>query len=87
MIDDYNYNMNGVDRFDRLRKDVRIKEITRRSWLLYWFWLLNTALINAYILWKEEVIKEVVGRANEHHRKQSVFREAIITSLLESSPR
>ncbi|PMD16788.1 hypothetical protein NA56DRAFT_302562 [Hyaloscypha hepaticicola] len=87
LIDDYNYNMNGVDRFDRLRKDVRIKEVTRRSWLPYWFWLLDTALINAYILWKGEVEKKVIGRANEHLRKQSVFRESIITSLLESSPR
>jgi len=33
------------------------------------------------------VIKEVIGRTNEHLRKQSVFREAIITSLLESLPR
>jgi hypothetical protein len=86
LIDDYNYNMNGVDRFDRLRKDVRIKEVTRRSWLPYWFWLLDAALINAFILWKGEVEKEVIGRANEHHRKQSVFRESIITSLLEYSP-
>ena len=31
--------------------------------------------------------KEVIGRANEHMRVQRVFREALITSLLESSPR
>ena len=85
-IDDYNNNMNSVDRADQLRQDLSIRQTTVRAWLPYWFWILEHTIINAYILWKMEVMKEVIGRANEHLRKQSVFREALITSLLESSP-
>jgi hypothetical protein len=50
-IDDYNYNMNGVDIVDQLRAEMTIYRITRRSWFLYWFWLLDTTIVNAFLLW------------------------------------
>jgi hypothetical protein len=34
-IDDYNYNMNGIDITDQLRADITTYRITRRSWFLY----------------------------------------------------
>jgi hypothetical protein len=49
-MDDYNYNINRVDIIDQLRGDLTLHQITRRSWLLYWFWLLNTAIVNAFLL-------------------------------------
>ena len=36
-IDDYNYNMNGVDIADQLRAEMSTYRITRRSWFPYWF--------------------------------------------------
>ena len=49
-VDDYNYNMNGVDIIDQLRSEMKTHRITRRSWLLYWFWLLNTVIVNVFLL-------------------------------------
>jgi hypothetical protein len=51
-IDEYNYNMNGVDRADQLRAEFRISPITSRNWMPYFFWLLDHSIINAYLLWK-----------------------------------
>jgi hypothetical protein len=34
-INDYNYNINGVDIADQLRGDLTSHQITRRSWLPY----------------------------------------------------
>jgi hypothetical protein len=49
-IDDYNYNMNGVDIADQLRAEMTTYHITRRSWFPYWFWLLDTTIVNAFLL-------------------------------------
>jgi hypothetical protein len=49
-INDYNYNMNGVNITDQLRAEMTIYRITRRSWFLYWFWLLDTTIVNAFLL-------------------------------------
>ena len=65
-IDDYNYNMNGVNMADQFREDLTIGQATVRAWLVYWFWLLDYIIINSYILWKGEVEKEVISRANKH---------------------
>ena len=49
-INDYNHNMNGVDLTDQLREDVSIAQIIIHAWLVYLFWLINSALINSFIL-------------------------------------
>ena len=56
--------------------------ITRRSWFLYWFWLLDTTIVNAFLLWHWEIENRCVGRALEHERSQRVFREALVQSLI-----
>jgi hypothetical protein len=43
--------MNGVDIADQLRAEMTTYCITRRSWFLYWFWLLDTTIVNAFLLW------------------------------------
>ena len=50
-INNYNYNINGVDIADQLRAEITMYRITRRSWFPYWFWLLDTTIINAFLLW------------------------------------
>jgi hypothetical protein len=51
-IDDYNYNINSIDITDQLQAEITTYHITRRSWFLYWFWLLDTTLVNAFLLWR-----------------------------------
>jgi hypothetical protein len=50
------------------------------------FWLFDSAIINAFILWKHEVEQGCIGRQNEHIRSQRVFREALIQYLLKDTP-
>jgi hypothetical protein len=84
-IDDYNYNMNGVDIADQLREEYSIQQITTRYWMVYMFWLVDCAIINAFILWRKEAQEMVVGRQNEYMRSQRLFRESIIRHLTKSS--
>jgi hypothetical protein len=60
--------MNGVDLADQLREDVSIAQITIRAWLVYLFWLIDSALINSFILWRTKAEQMVVGRKDEHQR-------------------
>src|SRR6185295_13687489 len=53
IIDDYNYNMNGVDRADQLRSSFTSHRAGRRTWLpLFWF-LINICKVNSYILYSK----------------------------------
>jgi len=56
MVDDYNYFMNGVNIADQLRARFTTKQQTSRTWMLLFYYLLDTAICNAYIL-------------SEHYRK------------------
>jgi len=49
-------------------------------------WLVDCAIINAFILWRKDAEQRVIGRQNEHIRSQRVFREAIIEYLLKETP-
>jgi hypothetical protein len=55
LINDYNYNINGVNIADQLCAEITMYCITRRSWFLYWFWLLDTTIINTFLLWHWEI--------------------------------
>ena len=85
-IDDYNYNINRVDIADQLRAEMSTYRITRQSWFPYWFWLLDTTIVNAFLLWHWEMENRCVGRALEHERSQRVFREALVQSLIGPPP-
>ncbi|PMD13577.1 hypothetical protein NA56DRAFT_651720 [Hyaloscypha hepaticicola] len=60
-IDDYNWNMNGVDINDQLREDLSVQQVTVRYWIIYFFWLIDCTLINAFILWKRDIEQMVIG--------------------------
>jgi hypothetical protein len=77
-IDDYNYNINSVDIANQLRAEMTMYRITRRSWFLYWFWLLDTIIVNAFLLWHWEIKNRCVGRVLKKERSQRVFREALV---------
>jgi hypothetical protein len=81
VIDDYNYNMNGVDRADQLRSEFAVNQITVRSWLPYFFWLLDSAIINSYLLWRWELEANFIGRRSEALRSHRTYREALIRGL------
>ena len=52
MIDDFNHHMGGVDIADELRSYYYTQLTSRRSWLPLFYWLLDTALVNSYILYR-----------------------------------
>jgi hypothetical protein len=51
MVNDYNHFMNGVDIADQLQAKFTTKQRTHRSWLPLFYFCLDTAIINAYILY------------------------------------
>jgi hypothetical protein len=77
-INDYNYNINGVNITNQLRAEITMYYITRRSWFLYWFWLLDTTIVNAFLLWHWEIENRCIGRVFEKEHSQRVFREALV---------
>ena len=81
-IDDYNYNMNSVDRADQLRAEFNTKRATRRNWLPYFFWLLDCAIINAFLLWRWELESRVIGRQHEDQRTHRQFRGHLVEDLV-----
>jgi hypothetical protein len=51
VVDDYNHNMGGVDTADQLRQYYTAQMRTSRTWVPLFLWLLDTSIINAYIMW------------------------------------
>lgn len=49
-IDDYNHYKGGVDIADQYREAYFTQQTSRRNWLPLFYWLLDTAIINAYLL-------------------------------------
>ncbi len=59
LIDDYNHFIGGVNIADQLRSSYTTQQRARRVWKPYFFWLLDTTIINAFLL-------------SEHLRKASL---------------
>ncbi len=77
---DYNLHMNGVDRADQLRKSYTTKLRSRKWWHVFFWWGLDTAVCNAYIVYCSTTDKPLT-----HHQ----FREKLSYELmgtLTSSP-
>ncbi len=47
-IDEYNYNMGGVDIADQHRAAFKTQRKALRNWLPYWYWMIDHAIINAF---------------------------------------
>lgn len=49
-INDYNYNMGGVDIADQHRAAFKTQRKALRNWLPHWYWILDHTIINAFKL-------------------------------------
>jgi hypothetical protein len=56
VIDDYNHKMNGVDIADQLRSYYSTQLTARRTWVPLFFWLLDTVIVNSYLIYKRNNI-------------------------------
>ena len=54
-INDYNHYMNAVDIADQLHEEYSIAQVIVHYWMIYMFWLVDSAIINAFILWRAEL--------------------------------
>jgi len=76
IIDDYNYYMGGVDIADQYRANYIIQFPVRRTWLPLFFWLLDTSIINSYLIYKIKHEKKV------SHKE---FRIKILCNLIKTA--
>ena len=53
MVDSYNHHMNGVDIADQYAVYYSFVRKTVKWWRKVAFWLLETAMVNSYVLYKE----------------------------------
>ena len=49
----YNNNMNGVDRADQLVVYYSFERNTRKWWRKVFFWLMETTIVNSYVIYHE----------------------------------
>ncbi|RHZ58025.1 hypothetical protein Glove_379g16 [Diversispora epigaea] len=75
IIDDYNHFMGGVDIADQLRGYYGTQLPVRRTWMPLFFWLLDTSIINSYLIFKKS------GK-NTNHKD---FRLQLVWDLIKSS--
>lgn len=52
-IIDYNEYMGGVDKFDQYMASYNISWKSRRWWIKVWFYLIEAAIVNSYIIYKD----------------------------------
>ena len=53
VVDDYNFNMDGVDIADQLRSYYSTQQTAFRNWMPLFFWLLDTVIVNAFLISKK----------------------------------
>ena len=75
IVDDYNHNMGGVDVADQLRSYYSTQLAVSRTWMPLFFWILDTSIINSYIIGKKLGI-------NQNHKS---FRLELIQELIKDS--
>lgn len=62
VINDYNFHMGGVDIADHYRSYYDTQLSTFRTWFPIFFWVLDTALVNSYIIFRDHNIGHVMER-------------------------
>lgn len=56
-ISDYNKYMGGVDKFDQYMSPYSISQKSRKWWIKLFYYMVDTAIVNSYILYKESCNK------------------------------
>jgi hypothetical protein len=77
-IDDYNKWMGGVDIADQLRANYNVQQRSSRNWYPLLFWLLETTIVNTYIIMK--TLRNWPARDHTAHHKQ--FRKQLAKLLM-----
>jgi hypothetical protein len=77
-IDDYNYNMGGVDIADQHRQAFCTQRKTLRNWWCLFYWLLDHSIINAF--------KIACLEGSWTKRQHKDFRERLWQELFEFAP-
>ena len=80
-VDLYNHNMNGVDKADQLTVFYPFIRKTRKWWRKLFFWLVEVAVINSYILYKKEAVHPLTLL---NYRRAVVM--ALATDFIRSRP-
>ena len=78
----YNYRMGGVDRHDRLVGQHAIPLTSKRGYIKIFFRILDSAMVNAWILFK--TVKKEQGLWNtaaERRHTLAWFKECVVLSL------
>ena len=78
MIHDYNIYMLGVDKLDQLMSYYGFLHKSIRWWRKIFFWILEVAVINAYIIYKSLALQR-----GERPMSHLAFRRKLILSLSE----
>ena len=78
MIVDYNKHMLGVDKLDQLMSYYCFLHKSVKWWCKVFFWILEVAVVNAYIIYKELALKRGVKPMSH-----LAFRRRLIASLSE----
>ena len=78
VIDDYNQHMLGVDKLDQFASYYSFLHKSVKWWRKIFFWMLEVAVINSYIIYKKLVTSR--GRRPMTHK---AFRQALIDYLSE----
>ena len=78
MIVDYNEHMLGVDKLDQMMSYYSFLHKTIKWWRKVFFWVLEVATVNAYILYKV-----LAQKRGERPMSHLAFRRKLILSLSE----
>ena len=83
-IDDYNHHMKGVDQADQLRANFTChRKQNYRTWVPLFYFLVDIACVNAYLLWKWSSTANSANAAQTHNGHRD-FMKALCTQLLHS---
>ena len=82
-IDEYNHHMNGVDRNNQLRKGMSVRPLQQRTWRPAWLWMLDTVLVNCYLVWKST--KRPIPSRKGHRAFRQALCEALLTWPMKTS--
>lgn len=72
VVDDYNHHMGGVDIADQLHSYYSTQQIARRNWMPLFFWILDTVIVNCYLIAREK------GSLLTHRE----FRQTLVWELI-----
>ena len=78
-IDDYNYNIGGVDIADQHRAAYSSQRKALRNWIPTWYWMVDSVVVNAF------KIGVFIPGKYWNRRQYRAFRERLWQELLEFS--